>query len=104
MKIRTAVVALGLAGLGLFTAAPATAQDGPTTTVGCSPCVLWEDYMEGVAALPGKTMDNIRALPGQAAAKLAEVPSFPQQTMDNIKNLPQQAVDNIKAVTGGGDE
>lgn len=103
MMIRTALVALGLAGIGLFTAAPAMA-DGPTSTVGCSPCVLWEDYMEGVAALPGKTVDNIRALPGQAAAKLAEVPSFPQQTMDNIKNLPQQAVDNIKAVSGGDDE
>jgi len=104
MKIRTAVVAIGLAGIGLFTAAPAMAQGGPSSTVSCSPCVLWEDYVDGVTALPGKTVDNIRALPGQAAARLAEVPRFPQQTVDNIKNLPQRAVDNIKAVTGGDDE
>ncbi len=125
--VRTAIFALGLAGVGLFTAAPAMAQGGPSSTVSCSPCVLWEDTMENVAALPGQavepwlllpgqtvarlaevpsfpqqTIDNFRNLPGQAAARLAEVPSFPQRTMDNIRNLPQQAKDNLSDVTGGG--
>jgi hypothetical protein len=122
--IRRVVIAMGLAGVGLFAAAPAMA-DSPDTTVGCSPCVVLEDTMAGLNAIPGQTIeniwllpgqaasrlaevpsfpqqtiDNIRALPGQAAARLAEVPSFPQQTMDNIRNLPQQAADNINNLGG----
>jgi hypothetical protein len=100
--IRTAVLALGLAGVGLFTAAPAMAQ--PSSTVSCSPCVLLEETMTGVAALPGQFSANVQELPGKFGDSWNDLVNAPQQTIDNIKSLPQQAVDNVRDLVGGDDD
>jgi hypothetical protein len=114
--IRTAVIASGLAGLGLFAAAPASAQSGtPTTTFSCSPCIILDEFLmvpgqtaQNFAAVPGQTLNNFAGLPGQAIGNVVGLPgeaagrvaALPGQAIGNITSLPGQAIGNITSLPG----
>ncbi len=86
--IRT-VIAAGLIGLPLVTAAPAlahsgttstisspgTGSNGPTSSVSCSsPCTIVGQTIANYAALPGQTIANYAALPGETITNYALLP------------------------------
>ncbi len=66
--IRTIAVAAGVVGIGLLAAAPASADEGPTSTVSCSPparCII-KQTVKNYSSLPGLYVSGIRDVPSQA--------------------------------------